>query len=209
MRQPALAPWEIHPALSEERLRDVARIVWDARASAARDAKWTEGDGLWDIGCRAYVRTRHALVVSSMSLDWLSVSPRSHRQFVFRVGGVPVRFYRGDPETGVAPERYAAATEVELASLQEAFALFDTPTPDAYFRLVVTTDPKGFPVRVSLTQVNARGEIQNPWRIPSRPAESIPDIAHVREEAVPLPPPPVGDDVRRHGDDPRRSAEGK
>ena len=119
-----------------------------------------------------------------------------------------MRFYRGDPETGAAPERYAAATAVELASLQEAFELFDTPTPDAYFRLVVTTDPRGIPIRVSLTQVNAHGKIQNPWRIPTRaPAESIPDVAHVREQAVPLPPPPVGDEVRQHTADQRQSAE--
>ena len=206
---PQLAPWEIHPALSEERLRDIARIVWAARESAARDAKWEEGDGIWDIGCRAYVRTRHALAVASMCRDWLSVSPSSHRRFVFKIGGVPVRFYRGDPETGVAPERYAAATQVEVASLQQAFALFDTPTPDAYFRLVVTTDLKGFPVRVSLTQVNTQAKIQNPWRIPACPAESILDIADVHEDAVPLPPPPVGDEVGQHSDDQQLSAEGK
>lgn len=195
MKKPALLPWEIHPALTEPRLTEIGRLVWAARKGAAEGARWKEGDCLWNIGCTAYVRTRYLIAMATQVTDWLSLASTSPNEgFVFRIGGVPIRFYRGDPQDA-APEKYAYATHNELRSLQAAFAIRDTPTPDAYFRLVVKTDPQGFPFSVTLVQVNAKGEIQNPWRIPVEPTTAMRQIAEAREEAVELPPPPVGDEV--------------
>ena len=207
MQKTALLPWEIHSSLTEDRLTVIGRLVWAARKSAARDAKWHEGDCLWDIGCKAYVRTRYSIAMGSQDIDWLSLASSSpHDGFMFRIGGVPIRFYRGDPEA-TPPGKYAHARPVELLNLQAAFALSDTPTPDACFRLVVRTDPKGFPLSVTLVQVNTVGEIQNPWRIPVDLRTSVRHIARTREEPVELPPPPVGDEIaaRKDRNDPREA----
>ncbi|MGH7481464.1 MAG: hypothetical protein ACRELV_04870 [Longimicrobiales bacterium] len=189
-----LLPWEIHPALTEARLVKVGRLAWAARQSAAEDAKWEMGDYLWDIGCKAYVRTKHAIAMASKGdlADYLSFELDTlFGRFVFKIGGVPIRFYRGDPEE-TAPQKYAYATPRELLSLQLAFDVTDTPTPDAYFRLVVETDKKGFPIGSTLVQVDDQGKIQNPWPIPVGPTSGVRDIAVARDQAVRLPPPPVG-----------------
>ena len=196
MQEPALLPWDIHPALTEARLTVIGKLVWAARESAAEDAKWEQGDCLWDIGCKAYVRTRHSIATAVQHYqDWLSLASKSPNDgFVFSIGGVPIRFYRGDP-AGTAPEKYAHASPIEALSLQAAFKLADTPTPDAYFRLVVETNQRGFPLSVTLVQVNTDGEIQNPWRIPVDPLTAVRHIGHARVQPVQLPPPPVGDEV--------------
>ena len=188
-------PWEIHPALNESRLVRVGQIIWNERKGAADDARWEKGDYLWNIGCNAYVRTRYAIMVAAKGelKDWLSLSSEG-LYFVFKIGGVPIRFYRGDPD-GNAPENYAHASPLELLSLQTAFQMSDTPTPDAYFRIVVKTDTKGLPLGVSLVQVNDLGAIQNPWKVPVITTGTVRHIGEAREQGVELPPPPVGDEV--------------
>ena len=47
-------PWEIHPALSEDRLRICARLLAHARRDAIRMASYEMGDTTWSVGCRAY-----------------------------------------------------------------------------------------------------------------------------------------------------------
>lgn len=195
MPEKDLAPWEIHSSLKATRLKTIGRIVWAARESAADDANQQLGDSIWSIGCTAYERTCYALETASQHVHWLSLTSRNANDgFIFAIGGVPIRFYRGDPDT-VAPQKYACARPVELSRLQLAFALTDTPTPDSYFRLVVKTDRQGFPLSVTLVQVNTAGEIRNPWKIPVDSGTSVQDLTSSLEQPVRLPPPPVGGDV--------------
>ena len=93
MDAPRLNPWQIHPALTRDRLIVMGRLMWDARASAATDAKWGIGNRLWGIGCTAFERTLHAVMRAAFDVhgDWLSLQNKS-KHFVFRIGGVPVRF---------------------------------------------------------------------------------------------------------------------
>lgn len=187
-----LKPWEIHPALTEGRLREVGRLIWDARVSAADDANWDLGDDLWDIGCKTFSRTRRAVYVAAVAdgaYAYLSVRDRT-RYFVFSIGGVPIRVYRGDLEHD-APDRYATPDDRELQDLQLACDLFDTPTPGAIFRIAVETDRKGYPTAVRLVQVLPDGSLLNPWRIDlDGPEEVFP----LTPEPITPPPPQIGDE---------------
>lgn len=195
MNAPGKLPWELHPALTKERLSPIARIIWDARAGAADDAKWELGENRWDIGCRAFSRIKRAIAQAAVHdlREFLSIQDESS-YFVFKIGGVPVRVYRGDTEED-APTRYAVARTQERLDLQYAFALFDTPTPDAIFRIVVETDTKANPTGIFLVQVKSDGTVINPWRIPL--------IADAGEDGgSPLPnPDPVTPDVPKVGEE--------
>jgi hypothetical protein len=89
-------PWDIHPALSEERLRICARLLANARRDALAMASYELGDDPWSVGCRAYAFSRHRLArtANAGTYNWLSILDESHH-FVFLIEDVPVRFYRG------------------------------------------------------------------------------------------------------------------
>ncbi len=196
-------PRDVHPALQRDRLTAIARLVWAARVSAARDANWDLGDNIWTIGCVGFKRTCTAISRAAVGelKPFLSVRDRSHH-FVFQIGGVPIRVYRGDID-GSAPERFAVPDLQEQHDLQLAFDLFDTPTPSAIFRLIVETDRQGFPVAIFLAQVEPSGEIVNPWRIPlSAEEEGYSDGA-----ILPLAPSPVTPPAPSVGDAAEESSE--
>ncbi len=88
--------WEIHPALSEDRLRICARLLAHARRDAIRMASYEMGDTTWSVGCRAYAfgQQRMRRVAEKRTYNWLSVLDQSNH-FVFLIQDVPVRFFRG------------------------------------------------------------------------------------------------------------------
>ncbi len=68
-------PWDIHPALSEDRLRICARLLAHARRDAIRMASYEMGDTTWSVGCRAYAfgQQRMRRVAEKRTYNWLSV----------------------------------------------------------------------------------------------------------------------------------------
>ena len=96
-------PLEIHPALSEDRLRICARLLAHARRDAIRMASYEMGDTTWSVGCRAYVfgQQRMRRVAENRTYNWLSVLDQSNH-FVFLIQDVPVRFFRGSADEPTA-----------------------------------------------------------------------------------------------------------
>ena len=186
----ALLPWQIHPALTEDRLTAVANIVWRVRVEVALRMEPDKGDSLWGTGCSAYERTCRAIAEAAAQdlKAWLSVEQADHH-FLLKLGGVPVRIYRGDSEEPT-PSRYAVPHNAEVAALQFAFQLAETPTPDKVFRIEVTTDAKSYPLAITLVQVDVSGEKFNPFRIPVSNAAVRPIVR--KKPAVMLNPPEVG-----------------
>ena len=112
-------PWEIHPALSEDRLRICARLLAHARRDAIRMASYEMGDTTWSVGCRAYAfgQQRMRRAAENRTYNWLSVLDQSNH-FVFLVQDVPVRFFRGsadEPTARTLRRQHNEAQQLDLA----------------------------------------------------------------------------------------------
>jgi len=86
-----------HPDLSDDRLQYLADLMVKVRHDTLELYDEVGGDDPWSHGCRAYARTKSNIVKESENLEWLKVLDAS-LQFVFAIGEVPIRFYRGAPE---------------------------------------------------------------------------------------------------------------
>ncbi len=87
-------PRDIHPALSEDRLRTCARLLAHARHDAIRMANYEMDDTTWSVGCRAYAFGQQQMrrVAEHSTYNWLSVLDQSNH-FVFLVQDVPACFF--------------------------------------------------------------------------------------------------------------------
>ncbi|MBI0539677.1 hypothetical protein D9599_29700, partial [Roseomonas sp. KE2513] len=95
----ARLPWNLHPALTEERITACTRLLARGPTDALAMADSRAGDDAWSIGCRAYSFSRNRLrwAAEAGRYPWLGVLDETHH-FVFLIEGVPVRFFRGDAE---------------------------------------------------------------------------------------------------------------
>ena len=134
-----LLPWEIHPVLVPRYLVPLANIAWDVQEAVAKSMLWASGDDLWVAGCRAYkwrIKRYQDAAIGELA-SWLSVG-WTDNHFLLKVRGIPIRVYRS-PGDAEIPDRYVEPGPMEERMLAEAFSLFDTPTPDAVFRLEMIT----------------------------------------------------------------------
>lgn len=156
-------PWELHPALTEDRLRICARLLANARRDALAMASYEMGDDAWSVGCRAYAFGRHRLARAATSgqHNWLGVLDESNA-FVFLIEDVPVRFYRGpaDEPTARALRRHAQEAEQLSLALGEA-------AEGLVFRLAVETGEGGRVERVVFLALRGEeGEAACAWPVP-------------------------------------------
>jgi len=174
---PGRLPWELHPALSEDRLRVCARLLANARRDALAMASYELGDDAWSVGCRAYAFGRHRLARAAASgqHNWLGVLDESNA-FVFLIEDVPVRFYRGPADEPTARALRRHAEEARQLSL----ALGDAAVEGLVFRLAVETGEGGRVERVVFLALRGEdGEAACVWPVPLEmpaPAESMPHV---------------------------------
>ena len=160
-------PWDVHPALTEERLRLCARLLANARRDALAMAAYEMGDDAWSVGCRAYAFGRQRLkrVAASGTHAWLQVMDDSHH-FVFLIDQVPVRFYRGaaDEPTTRTLRRYEAEAQ------QLGLALGGDALDGLLFRLAVETNTAGGVERVVFLALRGEeGHTECAWPVPLEP----------------------------------------
>lgn len=157
-------PWDLHPALTEERLSAAARLLARGRADALAMADPWAGDDAWSIGCRAYSFSRHQVANAARSgrFPWLKVLDETHH-FVFLVDGVPVRFFRGDADD---PSKRTLRQQ-ESEAQQLALALGSEGTEGLMFRLAVETDTDGSVRRVVFLALRGEeGQVECFWPVP-------------------------------------------
>lgn len=157
-------PWDIHPALTEDRLRICGRLLANARRDALAMASYEMGDDPWSVGCRAYAFSRHRLAraASSGTYNWLSTLDESHH-FVFLIEDVPVRFYRGLAEEPNAKTLRRHEDETEQLSL----ALGDEGGDGPVFRFAVETGEGGRVARVVFLALRGEeGQAECFWPVP-------------------------------------------
>ncbi|MCB4820210.1 hypothetical protein [Roseicella aerolata] len=164
---PSRLPWDIHPALTEERLRICARMLANARRDALAMASYELGDDPWSVGCRAFAFGRHRLMRAAASGEypWLEVLDDS-AHFVFVIGsnghGVPVRFYRGAADEPT--DRTLRRQEIEAEQL--SLALGETAADGLVFRFAVETGEGGRVDRVVFLALRGEDRIECFWPVP-------------------------------------------
>lgn len=161
-------PWDIHPALTEPRLRFVARMIRDVRQKLmATVFAPDEGDDRWSMGCVAYRRQCYALAKASEtgpSAEWLGVVDENGLRFIFSIGGVPLRFYAGDAEKR-PPNNTLRVHTPELEARQ--LSLFsEQDESEKVLRLIVEIDGEGLVEKITFVQINEAGDLFDPYEIP-------------------------------------------
>lgn len=141
---------DYHPDLSLARLMALAtlhRTVW-RRVSELHEPE--EGDDMWSMSCRAFIRCTHQLKRRSQGeWHWLTVTEAKKMQLVLSIGVIPARFYHGDVLEDV-PARYAQPSDTEKVARQGVLNFSDGIR--GLVRLVTKTDSKGVPLNVTLVE---------------------------------------------------------
>lgn len=208
-------PWLQFPALTDARLRVLAEMIQDVRHLAVLTHEPHLGDDAWVLGVRAYKRTCYAIAKAAIGdhKEWLSVIENEIRErvreemapevlnpelhFVFAVGGVPLRFYRGlaDEPTNKSLKRQYP----EIHAQQLLMEYVPEPVFDRVLRLAVETDELGEVSRVVLVQLDEKGNPYRPWEIPLGAAPKVSQFRAVEKEKE-LGAPPVGAKRRKDQD---------
>lgn len=166
-----LAPWDLHPSLTAERLAAAARLLARGRQDAIASADPWAGDDAWSIGCRAYAFSKHQLARAAESgrYPWLGILDGTHH-FVFLIDGVPVRFFRGDAED--PSKRTLRQQESEAEQL--ALALGTVDADGLMFRLAVETGEDGAIGRVVFLALRGEeGRVECFWPVPIEPSATM------------------------------------
>lgn len=182
-------PWKIYSSFTEERLCTVAGIMRDVRKTTAALHQSDAGDSDWSLGCRIYSRTCHAITVASQEYRWLRILPELERplRFVFAIGSIPVRFYRGLPDD--PPDRYLFVSDVERQQRQLALNLEEIPSLNKIFRLAVEADGLSREaLKVVLVELTSAGRPTSWYSIPLAAASKITPL---QAPAVNVPPPVI------------------
>ncbi len=181
-------PWTIHADLTQPRLVDVARLILRGRNDALDRFNPGIGDDSWTLGCSAFQFQRHQILTACVAgrFPWLSLVDPS-KQFIFKIGGVPMRFYRGAAEEPSARTLQQSYPELSQLSLfpKEAEAR------DYAHRLAVETDIEGAVTAIKYVALSDEGP-EFYWDIPlSGSVAAIRPIGEKPAEGVELPAPVI------------------
>lgn len=179
-------PWDYHPHLMHDRIVAVANCIAQGRSDALIRHDETIGDDGWTLGCRAFQFARFQIgrAAGIPSFEWLAIMDPS-KQFIFKIGDVPVRFYKGEADE--PSDRTLRQTFSELTQL--AFTFGGDEGASLAYRFAIETDFDG--AITSIKFVGLRGE--SPvfvWDVPYTTTVTLP-TAVPATEGVELPKPEV------------------
>lgn len=144
-----LFPWDRHPDLSQDRLVLIAKEIAKVRDEALLTHEEKKGDSPWGFGCRALERQIYAIKKLAEEESWLTIL-EDKRHFVFQIGEVPVRFYKGranKPKINSLQRR-----NLELEAQQKAFAFMQEQ--GWMWRLAIETDETGRVTRIVAVEIS-------------------------------------------------------
>jgi hypothetical protein len=186
-------PHECHPDLQEERLLSLAQFFACTRSAVVSLHDPLSGDDAWSLGCRGFARWRNLLTQKSKSGEWSwlgIVNPG--KKFIFSIGSVPVRFYRGSIKR--PPFRTLASNAQELTQMSLAFATEDDQYRNLKWRFAIETDFLGEPSAVIFAGLAGDdGAVVCHWKLPFDTENIEIDLGAIRDDdVVELPAPTVG-----------------
>jgi hypothetical protein len=183
-------PWLTYPSFAKERLCIVAGIIRDARHSAVLLHDIANGDDDWSLGCRVYARTCHFLRVAALKYSWLRILKEYEKplRFVFAIGSIPVRFYRGLPDD--PPDRYLFVSDAERSQGQLALKLDEIKSLNRLFRLAVGTDSTREASKIILAEITKQTGATTHWY--SIPLDvAVEKVVTLQSQPINIAPPTV------------------
>ena len=187
----ALRPSDCHPDLTDARLTALATFLASTRLDVVMLHEPSAGDDSWSLGCRAFARTRNLISTKALAGDWpwLTVINPGKR-FIFAIGAVPIRFYRGfhtDP-----PARTLAFSPIELNQLSLAFD--DSQVYRALkWRFAIETDFLGLPSSIMFAGLSGDdGSVVHSWPIAFDQLTNVQAQPPRVDDVIELPAPVVG-----------------
>lgn len=180
-----------YPGVTVERLLLLADIVRVAREGATDLHRPEDGETNWSLGVRGFERTNTAITWATQEYPWLAVvngAGGGPVQFVFTIGGHPIRVCRGDADE--VPLRYQQPCIPELVEQQCLLQIDGNIPAGRCLRLVVENGADGNPLHIYLHEIE--DETGNPVRsflIPKL-APSV-NVTEFTPQAEPAEIPPV------------------
>ncbi len=157
-----------YPGITLERLLLVADIIRVAREDAVEDHRPEKWETNWSLGVRQYERTCGSITWASQEYHWLRVLSGAGGgavQYVFSIGGHPIRFCRGGPED--VPERYRQPCFPELEQQLALFEIDGALPQGRCLRIAIENAPSGRPTNIYLDELDeATGQPINHYLIP-------------------------------------------
>jgi hypothetical protein len=185
-----MTPWDHHPALMRDRLVTIGQLIRTGRNRALDRFDPSIGCTAWNVGCDAFSFQRHQIVAASADYDWLEILDPG-MQFVFTIGGIPVRFYRGEPDEPSERTLKQSFSELRQASLFSAEELIKL-TAEPIYRFAVETDIDGSLAAVTFVVLDGETPVLS-WPVPlDEPVTKVSPLWVPGGEGVDLPPPTVG-----------------
>lgn len=156
-----MTPWEHHPDLQRGRLIEIARLIHQARNDALDRQDPSVGSNPWTVGCEAYAFGIHQIIQAEPEHEWLTVL-QPGMQFVFAIGDVRVRFYKGAPDEPTKRTLRQTFSELHQPSL---FGLDEMSPTELLYRIAVETDFDGQVAAISFVILDGESPILT-WSIP-------------------------------------------
>jgi hypothetical protein len=185
-------PWNEYPGLTQDRLLIVGDIIRTARADALKDHRPEKFETNWSLGVRQFERTNGSITWKTQEYPWLTVIAGEGGgpvQYVFCIGGHPIRVCRGDEED--VANHFRTACQPELDQQLLLFALDTVIYEGKFLRIVIENDAKGIPLNIYLVQMDDdTGKPIQSYLIPvlaAMPAASVAEFAP-QADGVELPP---------------------
>ncbi len=193
-----MTPWEHHPALTRDRLITIAQLIRKGRNDALDHFNPSIGCMGWNLGCDAFSCQRHQIIEASSVVDWLGIL-NPGMQFLFSIGGVPCRFYRGEPDEPskrTLKQSFSELRQLSLFGVEELVKL----TAEPIYRFAVETDIDGSLVAVTFVILDGEEPVLT-WLIPlDEPVAKVSPLWIEGSEGIALPAPVVGVAVNKKKD---------
>ena len=191
-------PWDHHSALERDRLITIAKLLERGRNDALDRFDPTIGSIGWTVGCDAFAFAKHQIETAAAEIDWLEIlDPSMH--FIFSIGGVPVRFYRGDPvepNARTLKQSFSELHELSLFGSDELVSL----APEPMYRFAIETDIDGAITQISFVVLDGVAPVLT-WPVPlGEPVTRISPLWIPGSDGVDLPAPAVGIATRKRKD---------